>query len=783
MFRNFFKTAIRFFWHKKSYTILNYLCLTFGLTCAIVAALNMNRVFNYDKFHINYDRLYEVNAHVTYFNGDRFPNGILSASLPGLLKENIPEIETYSRVVDCNYEFYTANESISEQGIYAEPEFLEIFSFPLKSGSAANVLSDNNSIVISERMAMKFFRTTDCIGRAMQIKVDSAFISFTISGVLKNIPGQSCFQFDYILPFAAYLARNSWSMESGANACQTWVLLNRNASRKQVDEKMKDLIKFQETTLNQELFLFPLKEKILYFYSGGRRVWREMQNVVLIGSIGFAILLIACFNFINLTIALNIKRFREVGIRKVVGAQKIGVVFQQMGEAVILVLLSLATSLDLVKLSVNVLNRLFNGEVHFDFGDIGIIMIFTGIGLFAAVASGMLPALYLSSPKPVEILRGSRSTGHSFSFFRQGLIVFQFTIPIVLMIIVLIIRAQDRFIRNYDLGFDKGKMLIVHNTPASEVHSESIRAELLSIPGIETVSFTNCIPGRNAKVTNEVGWEGKDVTQKLHFWLVNTDFSYDKAVNLKITEGRYFDKSFPSDSSGFLINDIAARVMNYENPVGRAITIEGRKGIIVGVFADFHSLDLSGPYTPTVISLSNTGRSSMLIRTATSDYSQLSGRILEALKKHDPEGNFQVNAYSDLLKRTELTTASYLVGVAFVISILLAIMGLTGLASFTASGRTKEIGIRKINGATVFSIIRLLGLNYSRWLSVATLISLPFAFILGSFFLARFNFRPSMPYWTFVAGPAIAWIVALGAISWQSWRAASGNPVEALRYE
>ena len=410
MFRNFFKTAIRFFWRNKSYTILNYLCLTFGLTCAIVAALNMNRVFNYDKFHINYDRLYEVNAHVTYFNGDRFPNGILSASLPGLLEENIPEIETYSRVVDCNYEFYTANESISEQGIYAEPEFLDLFSFTLKSGSAATVLSDNNSIVISEKMAVKFFKTTDCIGRSMQIKVDSAFTSFTISGVLKDIPGQSCFQFDYILPFASYLAQNSWSMESGANACQTWVLLNRNATRKQVEEKMKDLIKFQETTLNQELFLFPLKEKILYFYSGGRRVWREMQNVVLIGSIGFAILLIACFNFINLTIALNIKRFREVGIRKVVGAQKIGVVFQQMGEAVILVLISLATSLDLVKLSVNVLYRLFNVEVHFDFGDIGIIMIFTGIGLFAAVASGMLPALYLSSPKPVEILRG---TSHS----------------------------------------------------------------------------------------------------------------------------------------------------------------------------------------------------------------------------------------------------------------------------------------------------------------------------------------------------------------------------------
>ena len=372
---------------------------------------------------------------------------------------------------------------------------------------------------------------------------------------------------------------------------------------------------------------------------------------------------------------------------------------------------------------------------------------------------------------------------HSFSFFRQGLIVFQFTIPIVLIIIVLIIKAQDSYLRNFDLGFDKERLMIIYNTQKTESHSESIRTDLLSLPGIEAVSFTNCIPARGAKVSNEVSWDGKDATQKLHFWCINTDFSYDKTVNLKITDGRYFDKSYAADSACFLINDVAAKVIGYENPVGRTITLEGKRGTIIGIFRDFHAIDLAGPYTPTIISLSGESRGNLLIKIASGSSSDLSSKVSEVLKKYEPEKTFQVIFYSDLLKRTELTTASYLVGLAFFISILLACLGLTGLASFTAASRTKEIGIRKINGASVTSIMRLLGINYSKWLTIASIISLPFAFLLANVFLSRFNFRISMPYWAFIAGPFIAYTIALTAISSQSWRAATRNPVEALRYE
>ena len=254
-------------------------------------------------------------------------------------------------------------------------------------------------------------------------------------------------------------------------------------------------------------------------------------------------------------------------------------------------------------------------------------------------------------------------------------------------------------------------------------------------------------------------------------------------VKLKISDGRYFDRSYPSDSAGFVINDIAAKVLSYDNPVGRTITLDGKKGTIVGVFRDFHTIDLTGPYTPTIISLSGEGNSNLLISIEERRYADLLGKVKEVIGKYETESTFQASLYSDMLKRTELTTVSNLVGLAFVVSILLACLGLSGLASFTAESRTKEIGIRKINGASVFSIIKLLGLNYLKWMIIASIISVPLAFILGNIFLSRFNFRTQMPYWAFIAGPVISCAIALAAICWQSWRAATRNPAEALRYE
>jgi ABC-type antimicrobial peptide transport system permease subunit len=745
--------------------------------------LHINRMLGFDKFHENYNRLYEVEANVTYFNGDAFPKELLSTALTDDLKQRIPEFDMLARVVNRNFTFVNGEKSFSEAGLFADETFFKMFTFPVVSGSLSSEQWGINSIVISKSMAGKFFGSADCIGQTLTYKDQNNIETvYKVSGVMNDIPAESSIRFEFVIPFSKFISENAWASDPGATATQVWSLLNKNATAFSINGKIKDLIKSNESTRNQELFLFPLREKVLYTYMGGRRVWGSMQYVVIAGVLGFSILLIACFNFINLAIAMNIRRYREAGIRKVSGAGRLTIIMQFMTETGVVVLTSLLIASELVKILLRGFNSMTNGNLRIDLSDAGTITGLVAITVLTILFSGLLPALYLSSSNPVDTLKGKMVTSHSFSRFRQGLIIFQFTMPVVFIICMMTIRVQDKFIRQFDLGFDRDKLLIIGNSKNLEAHEESFKNDLLAIPGIETVSYTSCIPSKGTPVTNNVSWEGKDAAEKLHFWSINTDFNYQKAVNINMTEGRYFDKSFVSDSASFVINDVAARVMKYENPVGRTMTLDGRKGTIIGVFRDFHSLDMAGPYTPTVISLGG-NRNNILISFTADSYSSISESIRNIYRRYESEAPFNAILFSDLTRRTELTTISRVIGAAFIIALLLACLGLSGLASFTALSRTKEIGIKKINGASTMLIMRMLGKNYTRWLIISTIIAIPIAFLLCRMFLARFNFRADMPVWSFIAGPLIAYVLALSAVSLLSWRVASRNPVEALRYE
>jgi putative ABC transport system permease protein len=783
MFRSFIKIAFRYLWRKKSYTILNFACLTFGLSCAIITMLYIMNIFSYDKFHRNYSRLYAVDAYVTFFNGDRFPKEYLSASLPDVLKEHAPEIEEVTRLSEREFSFTSGDKTFSGSGFYADSNFFNVFTFPLLKGRSHSVLSGLNSIVISESMAARFFEGRDCVGKALIMKDGQREAAFTIAGVFSNIPKQSVFKFDFVIPFSRFLADNSWASETGATANETWIVLKDNVDRKHVEEKIKDLIKNQETTLNQELFLFPLKEQILYSYAGGRRVWKELQNVVIIGSIGFAILLIACFNFINLAIAMNFRRYKEAGIRKVAGSGKSTIVLQFLGETFIVTLISLFMAIILVRALVAGFNTMFNYDIRMYLLDFRLISYFISIVLFTGLLSGIFPALYLSSASPINALKGKIITGHSYSVFRQSLIVFQFTIPIVLIICMMIIKAQDSYMRNFDAGVDKDKVIILNNTAGIQSHEESVRAGLLAIPGVEAATFSNCIPTRGARVSNEVSWEGKDPSDKLHFWCVNADFDYDKVVKIHMLDGRFFDRAFSTDTTAYLINDVAADVMKSKNPVGTTITLDGRKGPVIGVFTDFHSIDLAGPIVPTIMSIKSAERSNILVKYSSGSFTSINTGIMKVYKHYEHEATYQSTLFRDLIPYTDLSLPSRLVGLAFIIALLLACTGLFGLVSFTSENRTKEIGIRKANGATTLSVMRLLLASYTQWLTLAFIIAVPIAFLAGSKFLGRFHFHTPLPLWAFFAGPLIAFTVSLLTVCSQTWRAASRNPVKALRYE
>jgi putative ABC transport system permease protein len=783
MLKSFFKIALRYLWRKRTYSLLNFACLTFGLTCAIITVLYIMNVLSYDKFHKNYNRLFAVDAYVTYFNGDRFPKEYLSASLADLLKEHAPEIEGTTRVAEKKYSFISGDKTFTETGFYADNNFFNVFTFPLVHAGSEDVLNDLNSIVISELMAMKFFKSADCEGKTLILKNGNKQEAFKVAGVFQRVPRQSVMQFDFVIPFAKFLADNKWADETGATANETWILLKDNVDRKSVENKIKNLIINQETTLNQELFLFPLKEQILYSYAGGKRVWKEMQNIVIIGTIGFAILLIACFNFINLAIALNFRRYREAGIKKVAGAGKSTIVFHFLGETFIITFISLLSALLFAWLLLSGFNRMFNYDIHLRLLDLNMIITFIAITLFTGFISGVLPALYLASSSPINALKGEIITGHSFSTLRQSLIVFQFAIPIVLIICLMIIKSQDSYLRNYDCGVDKDKVIVLDNSLNIQNHAESVKAELLAIPGIEAVSFTNCIPLRGARVSSEVNWGGKDASEKLHFWCVSSDFDYNKAVKVNMVEGRYFDPSFPTDSTAYMINDVAAEVMKNKNPVGSEITVDGRKGIIIGVFKDFHAIDLAGPIVPTIMAVQNGNRPNILIKYSSVSFQSVTSEIKTVYRHYETEALFKATLFRDLTPYSDLSLPSKLVGLAFIIAILLACMGLFGLASFTSENRTKEIGIRKANGATTSSVMLMLLTSYAKWLTIAFFIALPIAFFVGRSFLGRFHFHTPMPLWAFLLGPLLASAVAILTVSSQTWSVANRNPVKALRYE
>jgi len=782
MNRNFFKISLRYLWRNKTYSILNFLCLTFGLSCAILAVLFTLNIFSWDKFHKNYERIFSVEAYVTYFNGDCYPKQYTSASLNDVLSGQVPEIDEMTRTVNRTYSFEYNNKSFTENGIFADPTFLSVFTFPLKQGNP-QVMNNLHTILISERMANKFFENTDCLGKTLILKDEDRKETYKVAGILKNVPAQSWLQFDFVIPFESFLANNRWATETGASASNLWITLKSGVSKDYVNNKIKNLIKNQETTLNQELFLFPLKEKLLYRYANKKRTWDEMQNVVIVDAIGFAILLIACFNFINMAIALNIRRYREAGIKKVVGSGKLNIILQFLGETFFITIISLILALITSKLLVSGFNTVFHQDISFHITDFKVIAIFTNITLFTGTVSGLLPALYLASSNPLSVLKGRVITSHSYSAFRQGLIIFQFTIPIILIICMMVVNAQDKFMRNYDIGVDKNHLIVLENTENIQKQANTFKSEIMAIPGIDAVSFTNCVPARGTNPTNDVQWEGKDANEKLHFWCINTDFDYNKAVKIKITDGRFLDKAFSSDSNNFVINDIAARIMKYEKPLGMSCTVNGQKGTIVGVFKEFHSVDLKGPYTPTIIRINQSGQHTVLIKFSSSSYASLKDKIGAVYKRYNKETPYQPLLYSELADFSELNVPAKLIGVAFVIALLLACLGLFGLASFTTESRTKEIGIRKTNGATTFSVLRLLLFNYSKWLTISLVISLPIAFAVGNLFLGVFNFRTPIPYWSFIVGPFMAYVVALSTVCIRSWRAASRNPVESLRYE
>jgi len=783
MFKLNFLFAVRHLLRNKTYSILNLTGLTIGLACAILLLINVHYDLSYDKFHKNYRRLYSINSWVPSSKG--YANDNNSALVGPILKKQVPEVEDFTRVSDQQFIFKTAEKSFLENGIYADSNFFTTFSFTLITGNAKSVLNNQSSIVISEQMAMKFFGSNHCSGKELVLKDKNTLESFQIAGVFKDIQNQSSIKFDFVIPFSKFLADNSWANKLTECSCNIWLLLKPDANYKSINSKVDKVISRDDPMKDRKHFLFPFKDKHLFNYVYGKRYYLgAILDVVIFSSVAIIILLIACFNFMNLAIALTVKRYNEAGVKKSLGSSRKNIIMQFLGESMIIAFVSLAFALLLVAVLLPVFNSSSQKELTIPFSNFPLMIGICGIATIAGFISGIYPAVLLSSVSAINILNRKISLKGGMNYFRQGLVVFQFFISVVFIIVTIVTWKQSEYIQTKDPGINKDNILIFENHDNINKHQITFKNELLSLKEVSSVCFSNSKPLENIRGDAKIEWPEKTVTEDTYFQVINTDYDFMKTMQPKLLQGRFFDEELASDSKNFVINEAAAEVLKQNNPVGKVITVNGGKGTIIGVLKNFHTSALFFNYFPIIIKINPQSTYYTVVKFLPGNKKTLIEGLKDKYKQFESEYPFDPQFVTDNYIRQNLKTQlAVLTGIFAAIAIFLACFGLFGLASFNAEKRTKEIGIRKINGSTIFNIILMLLRSYAKWVTIAICIGVPVAFLLGKAFLGIFAFHIELPYLAFLAGPLIVICIALLTVGWKTYKAAARNPVEALRYE
>ncbi len=789
MLRNYLTTTRRLFWKQKSYALLNLAGLALGLTTSLLILLWVRDELSYDQYHEKLDRLYFVWHNIDQSGGQvRTVSDSQGPLAPALLAE-MPEVANAARLTFPQDMLFTVGEKrFKEEGRYADPALFEMFSFPLVAGNRRTVLRDPSSIVISDSLAYKYFGGIgQSLGQA--IRVDNK-ATYTVSGVFRTIPRNSSQRFSFLLPFqlryqdeGAKSWGNSWLL--------TYVELKENASLADVQGKLNHFIKKRFDDAISSLFLQPLAEVHLYDrFEGGRQAGGQIGYVRMFSVVAGFILLIACVNFMNLATARSMQRAKEVGVRKSVGASRRSLIGQFITESLVLSVLAAAVALLLVRLLLPVFNGITDKHLVLPveslrfWGLLGIITLLTGL------VAGSYPAFLLSSFKPVQVLKGTLRTGSGAAHLRQGLVVFQFVLSMMMIVATIVVYRQIQYIRSRDIGLQRENLLHFGAAPGIGKHFEAYRAELLKQPGVQGVTRASHHPIAIRGTSTSVEWKGKQPKEVVSFQILKTDYGLLSLTGIQLKDGRDFSRSFPTDSAAYLVNEEAARRMGLRNPVGQPLTVFGQKGTIIGLVKNFHSRDMHVGDIPTqavplvmLLLPSECGR--VLVRTKAGMTAGVIAGLETLHRKYAPEEWFAYKFTDEdfeQMYRGDVMVGKLANGFSG-IAIFISCLGLFGLAAFTAEKRTKEIGIRKVLGASVTGITALLSKDFLKLVLVAVLVASPLAWYAMDQWLAGFTHRITVGWSVFALAGGAALLVALLTVSFQSVKAALANPVHSLKSE
>ncbi len=800
MFKNYLKITLRNIKRHKGYSFINITGLAIGIACSILIQIFVSYELSYDKFYDQADNIYRLAFRVTI--GDTKINSISTSSENfEKLLQDFPEIKTGVKFLVLGRMPVTVGEkTFYESRFYAvDSTFYDVFSIPLIHGNPKTVLTNPDTMVISRDTAMKYFGSTDVLGKVVHADYSEGNKDFEITGVSENVPENSHFHYDLLIStanFPALIDNNVWD----ANTFITYLLLKPGTSKNIFDEKLEKFTKkymggnqFDKWLAkgnSWEYFLQPLTSIHLTSDMGGELEANGSQTYVIIFSvISIFILLMACINFINLSTAKSTLRTKEVGLRKVLGSDRKKLTVQFLSESVFLSLISLALSLVIIHCLLPAYRTLIgrNLEIHY-FDNLSVIPSLFILGLVVGVVSGLYPALFQSSFKPISALRGKTGTTKGSSSLRNILVTSQFTFTIILIIGTLVVIQQIEFFQNKKLGFEKEQVLVIRNSESLGSRIVPFKEALRQNSQIISVSGSNTLPG-SGFINLGFGAEGGE---NVPLNLCICDYDFLETLKIELVQGRFFSKEFPSDSNAAVLNEKAVEQIGWDDPINKKINnwLPQRGDFtVIGVIKNYHYESLHQAIRPQVLLLSGGYHKDpepfISVRINTDDISGIVSHIQKIWRNFAHNMPFEysfLDAYYDNLYGRERQTRKLFSTFTF-IAILIACLGIFGLASFTAERYTREIGIRKVLGASISGIIINLSKKFTKWVVLANVIAWPVAYYFMNRWLGNFAYRINLNFWSFTLSGLAALMIALLSASYQSIKAATANPVDSLRCE
>ncbi len=790
MLRNFLLTTLRNLRKHPLYSVVNIAGLSIGIACSILILLWVHREMSYDKFHPEYDRTYQVWMHAQYT--DELTSW-RSVPLPlyHTLKDEHPAIESIA-VSDYFAEDHLLSigeKRINKQGHYVSEEFLSMFPFETVSGQpSTGLLDDPSSIVLTESTARALFENTDAVGKVVQLDNDT---ELTVTGILKDLPGHSSFQFDFLVPWKKFEQISSWVRENTDNWSnyyfQVYLTLRDPSVRGEVEASISDMLSRNgETDAERELFLLPLEEwRLESSFVNGVQSGGLIVYVRLFGGVALLILAIACINFMNLATARAERRAREVGVRKSVGSTRGQLIAQFLGESILLAALAYLIAILLVELALPYYNDMLNNKLSIDYNSMEFWVITVVVILVAGVLSGSYPAFYLSSFKPVRTLKGAIFPGRQRGILRKVLVTTQFVMSLFLLVSTVVIYQQIELVRDRELGYNVQNLIMLDYTEPMHANYEAMKRDLLASGVVSAVTKTNTAV-TSVNSNNFVEWPGKPPEKNILFSTLATDYDFTETMDINVLEGRDFSRDFLSDSMAILVNKEALDVMGLKDPVGTQLRVWDDNYTLVGVIDNLLTGSVFRETKPMFVVFDPEWAEKLNIRLSGAlPVDESLSRIEEVIAGYNDNYPFEYEFLDEVFesKFSLINLTQRLAGAFAILAIIITGLGLFGLATFMARRRVREMGIRKVLGASVGDLLGMMNREFIWLVVISFVISVPLTYWMLDNFLSQFDIRTGISWWVFlIAGFALMIFTTL-IVSRQVHRAALLNPTVSLREE